>query len=54
MSAVTGAAGTLLLFDDRRVIHESTRIQPLARAGHRDTPGAHIARLRVSGRRAFA
>jgi hypothetical protein len=28
---------TLLLLDDRRVIHESTPIQPLAAGGHRDT-----------------
>ena len=26
-----------LLLDDARVIHESTPIQPLAEAGHRDT-----------------
>ncbi|WP_298923475.1 2OG-Fe dioxygenase family protein [uncultured Ramlibacter sp.] len=28
---------SLLLLDDERVIHESTPIQPLAEAGHRDT-----------------
>jgi len=28
---------SLLLLDDARVIHESTPIQPLAGAGHRDT-----------------
>lgn len=28
---------SLLLLDDERVIHESTPIQPLAQAGHRDT-----------------
>jgi hypothetical protein len=26
-----------LLLDDRRVIHESTPIQPLTQGGHRDT-----------------
>ena len=30
-------AWSLLLLDDERVIHESTPIQPLAGAGHRDT-----------------
>lgn len=30
-------AWTTLLLDDARVIHESTPIQPLAEAGHRDT-----------------
>ncbi|MDD2775730.1 MAG: 2OG-Fe dioxygenase family protein [Gallionella sp.] len=30
-------AGTLLLLDDHRVIHESTPIQPTAAGGHRDT-----------------
>jgi hypothetical protein len=28
---------SVLLLDDERVIHESTPIQPLAGAGHRDT-----------------
>jgi hypothetical protein len=28
---------TTLLLDDRRVIHESTPIQPIGDAGHRDT-----------------
>ena len=28
---------TLLMLDDERVIHETTPIQPLAPAGHRDT-----------------
>jgi hypothetical protein len=28
---------SLLLLDDARVIHESTPIQPLGEAGHRDT-----------------
>ena len=28
---------TTLLLDDERVVHESTPIQPLADAGHRDT-----------------
>jgi hypothetical protein len=28
---------SVLLLDDTRVIHESTPIQPLAEAGHRDT-----------------
>ncbi len=30
-------AGTLLLLDNHRVIHESTPIQPTATGGHRDT-----------------
>lgn len=30
-------AGTLLLLDDHRVIHEPTPIQPTAAGGHRDT-----------------
>ncbi len=28
---------SLLLLDDTRVVHESTPIQPLGAAGHRDT-----------------
>ena len=28
---------SLLLLDDARVVHESTPIQPLGAAGHRDT-----------------
>ena len=28
---------SLLLLDDKRVIHESTPIQPIKEAGHRDT-----------------
>ena len=30
-------AWTTLMLDDERVVHESTPIQPLAEAGHRDT-----------------